>query len=108
MGCGPMGLVNVGELRDIPRRTGKLVQVNGADIALFRRGERVFAVNNSCAHQHFSLLHQGGQEGFEVICPMHGWTYDMRTGKSTTGQGSVQCYGVRIEGESVFVEVPEE
>jgi nitrite reductase/ring-hydroxylating ferredoxin subunit len=103
-----MGFVKIAELRDIPARAGKRVQVNGTDVALFRREGNIYAINNSCAHQHVSLLHEGGQEGCLVICPRHGWTYDMRTGKSASGQGSVPCYAVRIDGEAVLIDVPEE
>jgi nitrite reductase/ring-hydroxylating ferredoxin subunit len=39
---------------------------------------------------------------------MHGWTYDLTTGKSVTGQGSVPCIAVRVSAGDVFVELPEE
>lgn len=84
---------------------GTLVTVDGKDIALFRRRDTVCAISNVCAHQHFSMLHQGPVKEFEVTCPMHGWTYDIRTGKSTTGQGNVAVYPVKVTGNDVFVEI---
>ena len=82
------------------------MKVNGEDIALFKRNGEYFAVNNVCAHQHFSMLHQGMLEECTITCPMHGWTYDLRTGKATTGQGRVATYNVRVQGQDVLIEVP--
>ena len=87
---------------------GSLVSVDGNDIVVFKRGTTVCAMSNVCAHQHFSMLHQGPVKDFEVTCPMHGWTYDMRTGQSTTGQGRVASYPVKVQGNDVFVDVEAE
>ena len=99
-------LVKVTTVDQLRGQSGKLVIVQGKDIVIFKRNEEMFAVNNVCAHQHFSMLHQGKVDGYEVTCPMHGWTYDMRTGKSTTGQGQVSTYTVQVVGEDVFIEIP--
>ena len=102
------GFVNIGPLHQVREGCGALVHCAGLDIALFKREGSFFAINNVCAHQHFSMLHKGQSEGFRVTCPMHGWTYDLRTGKATTGEGSVASYPVRIEGENLFIELPGE
>lgn len=100
-----MAFTKVASLDNLHERRGTLVTVNGKDIALFKHGSSVFAINNVCAHQHFSMLHEGLLDRFEVTCPMHGWKYDIRTGGSTTGQGKVTCYGVKVVGDDVFIEV---
>jgi nitrite reductase/ring-hydroxylating ferredoxin subunit len=38
---------------------------------------------------------------------MHGWKYDMRTGKGTTGDGRVARFRVRTVGEAVMIEIPD-
>ena len=95
----------VGELHE---KRGTRFDADGREIALFRRDGAVYAINNVCAHQHFSVLHQGMLDGLTVTCPMHGWTYDLRTGKATTGQGSVARYEAHIEQGIVYLDLPDQ
>ena len=37
---------------------------------------------------------------------MHGWTYDMKTGKAVKGDGRVASYRVELRDGHLFVEVP--
>ena len=100
--------VKIAQVDRLHRLRGTLVAVNGEDIVLFRRGSDVFALSNVCAHQHFSKLHDGSVTDTEVTCPMHGWTYDIRTGGATSGQGKVRSFPVRVLGNDVFIAVGEE
>ena len=99
--------VKVATIDQIREAKGFVVVVEGNEIALFKRNGELFALNNSCAHQHFSVLHQGKLDGCTVECPMHGWTYDLRTGMATTGQGRVATYAVTTKGNDVYIELPE-
>ena len=101
-----MAFVRVTTVGKVHEQLGTLVNVDGEDIVLFKRNGKLFAMNNVCAHQHFSMLHKGHIDNFEVTCPMHGWTYDIRTGQSTTGQGKVATYEVKIVGEDVRIDMP--
>lgn len=98
-----MKFIRVASVEEIPSRRGKLVQVDGEDIALFKVSDRVYALNNVCAHQHFSALHEGTLTGLCVSCPMHGWTYSLETGIAATGEGRVKTYPVKVEGGLVFL-----
>jgi nitrite reductase/ring-hydroxylating ferredoxin subunit len=102
-----MEFVKVAQVDRLHIRRGTLVAVNGEDIVLFKRGAEVFAISNVCAHQHFSRLHDGSVTDFVVTCPMHGWSYDFRTGSATSGQGRVRSFPVKILGNDVFVTVGE-
>ena len=99
--------IRVAGLDQLRERRGVSVLVDGREIALFLLNGDVFAVRNSCAHQHFSVLHQGTIDGYRVSCPMHGWTYDVRSGKATSGEGNIPTYPVRIQGNDVYIEVPD-
>jgi hypothetical protein len=51
-----------------------------------------------------SSLGDGELEGCIVVCPWHGWKYDVTTGVSTLNAAvRVACYATRIEGEEVQV-----
>ena len=83
---------------------GALVTVDGQDVALFRRGDEVLAIGNDCPHQGASLC-EGWVEGDIVICPVHGWEFDMRSGACMTVPGeNVPRYVATVEGGVIYVE----
>jgi naphthalene 1,2-dioxygenase system ferredoxin subunit len=100
--------IRVARIDELHEQRGKLIAVDGEDVALFKRDGVVYALQNVCSHQHYSKLHDGEIEGLTVRCPMHGWTYDMITGRAINGDGRVRTYKVRIESENVFIEVKRE
>jgi nitrite reductase/ring-hydroxylating ferredoxin subunit len=99
--------VKVIALADLPRGKGVLVHVNGHDVAVFRRGAEILAIGNDCPHQGGSLC-DGWVEGDIVICPVHGWEFDMRTGACMTVPGeSVPRYTATVENGTVYLEESE-
>ncbi len=84
------------------------VTVGGRDILIIRRGDVYHALRNVCAHQHISRLHEGTLEECTIECPMHGWRYDIRTGKSLTGEGALATYPVTVANGTLFIELPED
>lgn len=90
-------------LNDVREGRGSLSRVGGEEIALFKIRGECFAIGNVCPHQHFSMLHDGEVKDFTVTCPMHGWTYDLRTGQSTNASGKVKSFEVVIQGDELFI-----
>ncbi len=99
--------VTVAKFDRLHESRGMVVAVAGDDVVLFKRGGNVYAMSNVCAHQHFSRLHEGPVDGFEITCPMHGWSYDMRTGIATSGQGRVATYAVKVVGNDIMIASPD-
>ncbi len=93
----------VARLRDLKERKGKLVCIDGEEIALFNIEGKIFAVGNVCPHQHFSKLHEGMLDGKTLTCPMHGWSYDLESGKSVNADGKLKTFAVEIRGDDVFL-----
>ena len=86
---------------------GVLASVNGRDVAVFRRGEEILAIGNDCPHQGGSLC-DGWVEGDIVVCSLHGWEFDMRTGACMTVPGeSVPRYIATVEDRTVYLEEAE-
>jgi len=84
-----------------------LVTVDGRDVALFRRGDEVLAIGNECPHQGGSLC-DGWVEGDIVVCPLHGWEFDMRTGACMTVPGeNVPRYTATVESGAIYLEEAE-
>jgi nitrite reductase/ring-hydroxylating ferredoxin subunit len=99
-----MGRVKVLELAGLPKGEAALAVVNGQDVALFRRGEEIFAIGNTCPHQGGNLC-DGRIEGDIVICPLHGWEFDLRSGVCMTVPGeSVPRYDVTVEDGAILLE----
>ena len=100
--------VRVAKVSEVPEGRSKRVSANGEEIALWRVNGKFYAIHNVCSHQHFSVLHQGILAGIAVTCPMHGWTYSLETGRAEVGNGSVRTFEVRIVGNDVLIEEPEQ
>lgn len=83
-------------LSSIPAGRGLCVRANGQVIALFRVGETVHAIDDSCPH-HGASLSNGRLEGCIVACPAHGLKFDVRSGHGTTNPPLFgKSYPVRV------------
>lgn len=98
--------VKVAEVSDFTVKKSKRVTLENVDIALFAVGDQFHAVQNDCPHQHFSALHEGILHQNEITCPMHGWTFDLATGKATVGGGRLKTYAVKLIGNEIHIEAP--
>jgi NAD(P)H-dependent nitrite reductase small subunit len=97
--------VKVAKKTEIPADTGKCVEVKGKEIALFRTGDKICAINHTCPHQGGPLA-EGGLDGTTVTCPWHGWSFDVTTGECTFNPAIKQeTFNVKEEGEDILVEV---
>ncbi len=96
---------NVARLNDIPVRRSRLVKVNDMDIALWNVDGCIYAINNVCPHQHFSMLHEGTLEGLYVTCPMHGHAFSLKDGSPKGNDGRAKIYEVKVEKDNVFLKL---
>lgn len=55
------------------------VQVDGVEIALARVEGKAYAVVGTCPHRG-GLLGEGDLSGHHLYCPLHAWSFDVRTG----------------------------
>ena len=90
---------------EIPIDSGKYVEVNGQEIALFKVGDKVHAIHHMCPHQGGPLA-EGGINGKVVTCPWHGWEFDVTTGNCTFNEDIKQpTFKVKEEGDDVYIEI---
>ena len=84
----------------------KVVEVDETRILLCKVQGRVCAIADVCTHDG-GPLGEGDLDGFEIICPRHGARFDVRTGAvlSFPAITPVDAYAVKIEGDSVLVDV---
>ena len=93
----------VARIDEITPAHPKRAKVGGLEIVLFRAGNEVFAIENLCPHQHFSVFHQGVLDGYILTCPMHAWSFDIRSGKAVTGSGRLRTFELRVVGNEVLI-----
>ena len=90
---------------DITAEKPQIVEVDGKQIALFRSGKNIYAINNICPHQG-GPLGEGFLDGTEVTCPWHAWAFDVRTGAcQTIPKVKQKTFKVKIKNEDVWIEM---
>jgi 3-phenylpropionate/trans-cinnamate dioxygenase ferredoxin subunit len=83
----------------------KAVRVKGRPILLVRQGGEVFGVSNFCPHAGCSFV-GGVLMGYIVMCPCHGWKFDVRNGQyQEIPQVKLQCYRCKIENGKIYIEI---
>jgi nitrite reductase (NADH) small subunit len=90
---------------DIPPGRGWPVRVEGRPIAVFADDDQLFAIDNTCRHNG-APLDDGFIDGGCVVCPWHGWTYELATGRQVLLFGSrpaLRTYPVRVDGDEVSI-----
>ena len=64
------------ELSALPEGRGQRVCKAGLDLALFKIGDAVYAIEDSCPHSGGSLSN-GKVQGTRVTCPVHRLTFSL-------------------------------
>jgi nitrite reductase (NADH) small subunit len=87
----------------IPPGEGRTFDVHGEKIAIFhtRTGE-VFAVQAECPHRA-GPLSDGLVGGTTLVCPLHSWKFDLKTGAALLGSCGLKTYPVRLNEEKQVV-----
>ncbi|WP_038205047.1 non-heme iron oxygenase ferredoxin subunit [Xenophilus azovorans] len=95
-----------GALDDIQEEAPHAVEIGGKAIALYRFGDEVCAVGDTCPHQGDVKLSEGYFEGDTIECPMHQSCFNVRTGKvlGPPARDDLPVYPVRIEDGQVLVD----
>jgi nitrite reductase (NADH) small subunit len=92
----------------IPVREGRAALVGGREIAIFNLGDGFVAVDNRCPHQGGPLA-DGIVTNGAIVCPLHAWKINLRTGAVERPSGMAHCvrsYPTRVEAGVVLVEWP--
>lgn len=98
-------LVRVAKASEVPPGSGKVVVVHGFPVALFNVDGTFHAVSNVCLHRG-GPIGEGTLDGPIVTCPLHGWEYDVRTGKNVANpMARLRTFTVRVEDDEVLVGV---
>ncbi|MCZ6572266.1 MAG: non-heme iron oxygenase ferredoxin subunit [Planctomycetota bacterium] len=100
------GPCKVGTTADLAPGAVKTVEVEGRTLALFRLGDRYYALDNKCTHWD-GPLGEGFVEGDSITCPWHGAQFQIETGVvcRAPARRDVRRYPVRVEGSDLLVDL---
>lgn len=101
-----MAFLRVARLEQVPEHRGLSVQIGDVEVGLFRVDDAIHAMENLCPHAGHPLS-DGALDGCVVVCPAHGWDFDVTTGfKPSDPDGfPIPCFAVRVEDEEIFVDI---
>jgi len=95
--------VKAARVSDIPPGGAAIVAVGAAQVALFNVNGSFHALDNHCCHRQ-GPLGEGELDGTTVVCPWHGWSFDVTSGQCLSRPGArVASFEVRVEGDEIFI-----
>ncbi|SNS45834.1 3-phenylpropionate/trans-cinnamate dioxygenase ferredoxin subunit [Ekhidna lutea] len=84
----------------------RLVRAEGKEICIVRKGERIFAFQDACAHMGENL-HKGKTNYLnEIVCPLHTYRFNMKTGEEAEQRcKSLKVYDIITDSEGIHLEI---
>ncbi len=89
---------------EIPEGGARTVKKAGKQIAVFRAGGEVHAVDNRCPHEGYPLASGAVQDGI-LTCQWHNWKFRLCDGVCELGGEDVQHYPARVEDGVVWIDL---
>ena len=99
--------VTLGSTSAVPQSGLTKFDAGGYEIAVANVEGAFYALSDICTHRGCSLS-EGELDGTTLECICHGSRFDVSTGDVVRGpaQQSLQAYAVRVQGDSLVVDVP--
>ncbi|MCB9641093.1 MAG: Rieske 2Fe-2S domain-containing protein [Myxococcales bacterium] len=94
--------------KEIPEGMCLQLGVAGHSILLCKVKDQIYCIEDRCSHRDIPL-NRGWLEGHEMVCPLHGATFDIRNGHPCRlpAKQAISAYDIRIdEQQRVFVALP--
>jgi nitrite reductase/ring-hydroxylating ferredoxin subunit len=99
-------LIRIGATAEIGPGQKKLVEVDGMEFLVCHAFGRYYALSPVCPHED-GPLQDGSLIGETVICPVHGYDFNIRTGECLFDpEYRIATYPVSVQGPDLYVELP--
>ena len=95
---------DVAALGDIPEDGGLAVKVADRTVAIFRQGQDLFALEDTCPHRGGHLSEGIVRDGI-VYCPLHAWCFRLDSGCNEDEGPGVDIFSVAVEADRVKVKM---
>ena len=70
-------------------------------------GDSVRAYSEVCPHREYGAVSQGTWNRGVLTCPLHFWRFDVATGRSLSGDATLEALATRIDNGVLWVQIPE-
>jgi len=98
---------HVGAAENFIEGKGRAVDAGTERVAVFRVNGQLHAMQDHCPHMLASLADGRIDQARRVICHMHGWTFDLVTGKPEGGISKcARVFEIENREGQVYVRVP--
>jgi len=92
---------------ELPNRQPAGVLVGNVDLVVVRSGDEHSVLYGRCLHRG-ALLADGWIEGKDLVCSLHGWDYEFRTGISRYANDErLHRFASWVEDDDLFVDLDE-
>ena len=80
-------------------------KLEGHCIGIHNVDGQYYAVDNICPHVG-GILHSGQLKDGVIVCPIHQWKFDVKTGKCIwPGKCEIATYPVKVDGGYIYVDI---
>lgn len=94
--------IKICKISELSDNQGKRFLINDVDIAVFKVADDIYVLNNICPHQHTSIIYDGFVEDGCIVCPAHGWMFNLKTGRQPSGARGLDVYPVKIVDDEIY------
>ena len=99
-------LVRICSEKELPAE-GEVCEMLGARLCVARVGGEIAVLDNVCPHNE-GPLGQGMIEDGRVVCPYHGWAFDVKTGEALGEPGErARVFEAVLKDGELWVRPPE-
>ena len=97
----------VAAAQDIEEKNFSTFEIEGTEIVICRFRDEYFAIENRCSHAQ-AAFDEGRMRGYNIICPVHGATFDIRDGSCTGAPATkpIRSFPLRIMDVMIEVALP--
>lgn len=81
------------------------IKAGNHSICLVSFEGKIYAISAKCPHAGGELAGGWCEKG-QIICPVHRYQYDLKTGKGAAGQGDyIDIFPVEVRTDGVYIQV---
>lgn len=86
----------------------RLMSTERKDVLVARIGDDIFAYDTKCPHNGFSLKDVPPEHDCKVVCPLHRYEFDLKSGKNTSGEGFyLEVYPIEFRADGMYIGFPQ-
>ncbi len=81
----------------------KQIIVDNKKLCMVRNNGELYIVENTCPHAG-GILSGGWCKDGHLVCPIHRWEYNLKTGRGASGQGDyIDVYPLEMRPDGLYI-----